>query len=139
MKKIWVIILCMTSFLAKAAGPDDILGVWFTENNEAKILVYKSGNEYSGKIIWLKEPLDKYGKPKRDINNPDPLRRNDPAIGIIVFKKMKYENNSWKGTAYGPKRGKEAGCTLKLKDKDTLVGTVKYGFFSGSQTWKRAE
>jgi uncharacterized protein (DUF2147 family) len=138
MKKIWVIIVCMAPFLVKAAGPDDILGIWFTEDNEAKVQVYKSGNEYYGKIIWLREPLDKYGKPKRDINNPDPARRNDPAIGIIVFKKMKYENYRWKGTAYGPKRGKEADCTLKLKDNDTLVGTVKYGFFSGNQTWKRA-
>jgi uncharacterized protein (DUF2147 family) len=139
MKIILVIVVCLIPFLAKATGPDDILGVWFTENSEAKIQVYKSGNEYFGKIIWLKEPLDKYGKPKRDINNPDPARRNDPAIGILVFRKMKYQDGKWKGRAYGPKRGKEAGCTLKLKDWNTLSGSVSYGLFSGSQTWKRAE
>jgi uncharacterized protein (DUF2147 family) len=137
MKYLAVMAICLTPFFARATGPDDILGVWFGENNEAKVQIYKSGNVYYGKIIWLKEPLDKYGKPKRDINNPNPANRNDPAIGIMVLKNMKFENDRWKGRIYGPKRGKEADCTLRLKDKDTLTGTVHYGFLSGSQTWKR--
>ena len=64
------LIITVPSFSQSKKG-DDILGKWFTENNEAKVEIYKSGDKYYGKIIWLKEPNDKEtGKPKKDKNNP---------------------------------------------------------------------
>jgi len=34
---------------------DDIVGIWLTGGKEpAKIQVYKSGEKYFGKIVWLK-------------------------------------------------------------------------------------
>ncbi len=122
-----------------ATTPDDILGVWLTENDESKIEIFKTGNEYFGKIIWLKEPNDKKGNPKKDVNNPDKNKRNNAAIGILILKNVRYENGSWKGTLYGPKRGKEVACSLKLIGKDVLEGFVSYGFVSGSRTWRRVK
>jgi hypothetical protein len=81
----------------------------------------------------LKEPNDKYGKPRKDKNNPDPSKRNNPAIGILLMKNVKYENSKWKGIIYGPKRGKEADCTFVLKGKDILEGTVTYSFLPAAK------
>jgi uncharacterized protein (DUF2147 family) len=135
------IMLIWLSFLLPAISfainPNDIVGVWFTENDEAKIEIYKQGNEYFGKIIWLKEPNDKNGIPKKDKYNPNPAFRNQPAIGILVLKNVKYKNGKWKGTLYAPKKGKEVDCSLTLKNNNVLEGYVTYGFISGSRTWRR--
>jgi uncharacterized protein (DUF2147 family) len=122
-----------------ATEPNDKVGVWLTDNDESKVQIYKAGNEYFGKIIWLKEPNDKNGKPKIDKNNPDASKRNNPAIGILILKNVRYQNGEWKGTIYGPKRGKEVTCYLKLTNKDVLEGFVSFGFLSGSRTWKRVK
>jgi uncharacterized protein (DUF2147 family) len=137
MKRIITIAALLFPFCAFAQ--DDITGVWLTENDEAKVQVYKVGNEYFGKVIWLKEPNDKNGKPKKDKNNPDPDKRNNPAIGILLMKNVKYADGKWKGIIYGPRRGKEAKCTFILKEKDILEGTVTYSFFTGSKTWRRVK
>jgi uncharacterized protein (DUF2147 family) len=82
MKTVLLIASFLFPFAAPVTGPDDIVGVWLTENDESKIQIFKSGNEYFGKIIWLKEPSDKNGNPKKDKNNPDPAKRNNPARHI---------------------------------------------------------
>jgi uncharacterized protein (DUF2147 family) len=139
MKTAIIILLFLFPFVATATLPDDIVGVWFTENDESKVQIYKVGNEYFGKIIWLKEPNDKNGNPKRDIKNTDPAKRNNPAIGIMVLKNMRFTDGKWKGIIYGPKRGREANCTLTLKDMDTIVGKATYGPFSDSKKLRRVK
>jgi len=38
-----------------------------------------------GHIAWLKEPNDKNGKPKVDINNTDTSKRSRPIMGSAVI------------------------------------------------------
>ncbi|MFN0083573.1 MAG: DUF2147 domain-containing protein [Ferruginibacter sp.] len=139
MKSFIVLLALLSPFIVFAAKADDILGIWLTDNDESKIEIYKAGNEYFGKIIWLKEPNDKSGNPKKDVNNPDKTKRNNPAIGILVLKNVRYKNGAWEGIIYGPKRGKEVACSLKLINKDVLEGFVSYGFLSGSRTLRRVK
>ncbi len=139
LKSIVIFLTFLLPLVVFATNPNDILGIWLTENDESKIEIYKSGNEYFGKIIWLKEPNDKNGNPKKDVNNPDKTKRNNAAIGILILKNVRYENGAWKGTLYGPKRGKEVACSLKLTSKDVLEGFVSYGFLSGSRKWRRVK
>jgi uncharacterized protein (DUF2147 family) len=139
MQVVWIIGAFLISLGNSLKEADSIVGVWLTENDESKVQVYKENSQYFGKIIWLKEPNDKNGNSKRDINNPNPAKRNSPAIGIFILRNMEYKDGKWKGTIYGPKRGKEADCILRLIDKNTLEGTVKYGFMSGSRKWKRVQ
>ena len=62
---------------------DDIIGIWLTAGKEpAKIQIYKSGEKFYGKIIWLKNPADN-GKPKVDGNNPDKSKRSNPVMGLV--------------------------------------------------------
>ena len=52
-----VLLLLFVAFTAPAlAGSDDILGAWFNQAKDAKIEIFKCGNDYCGKIVWLKEP-----------------------------------------------------------------------------------
>src|SRR2546429_9951625 len=86
------------------AQSDKIEGLWFNDNKDAKIQIYK-GNDgrYYGKIIWLKEPL-KNGKPKVDDKNPKSNLQNQPIVGLVILKSFqKDEDNTYtNGTIYDP-------------------------------------
>jgi len=71
---IFVLFLLFTKVLY-AQKADDVVGQWYSEKNESLIEIYKTGNKFYGKIIWLKEPL-RDGKPKVDDKNPDEKLRN---------------------------------------------------------------
>ncbi len=66
-------IFAASSVSAQEFGKDDILGIWLNEDEDAHIEVYKEGDLYFGKIIWLKFPIDEEtGQPKLDKHHPDP-------------------------------------------------------------------
>ena len=50
-------------------------GVWVEEDGEAWIEIAPCEDALCGRIVWLKEPLDKAGQPHVDTNNPDPALR----------------------------------------------------------------
>lgn len=79
------------------SGPDALLGIWLTAEGKARVEMTKTGDVYSGKIIWLKEP-DEDGKPKVDKKNPDEQLRTRPIIGLEIVYGFTYdEDNEWKG------------------------------------------
>src|SRR4030095_12551770 len=87
---------------------DDIIGIWLTGGKEpAKIQIYKSGEKFYGKIIWLKNPTEN-GKQRGDANNPDKEKRGNPIIGLIMLKDFKFDgDDEWKeGDIYDPESGK---------------------------------
>jgi uncharacterized protein (DUF2147 family) len=90
---------------------DDILGIWLTSGKEpAKIQIYKSGQKYYGKIVWLQNPLNN-GKPKLDINNSDKLNRNKQILGLIILIGLEFDGNEWnEGKIYDPESGKIYSC-----------------------------
>jgi uncharacterized protein (DUF2147 family) len=121
---------------------DDIIGIWLTTGKEpAKIQIYKSGNEYFGKIIWLKNPLDTSGKPKTDVNNPDKNKQSELIIGLVILKDFKFNGESgWRsGDIYDPESGKIYSSYLYLKDKNTVNvrGYVGLSLFGRTETWER--
>ncbi len=119
---------------------DDVIGVWLTGGKEpAKIQIYKVGKKYYGKIVWLKNPLQK-DKPKLDANNPDKNKRNQPIIGIIILTGFEFDGNEWaNGKIYDPESGKTYSCNLSLKDNATLKvrGCVGFSMFGRTETWTR--
>ena len=90
---------------------DDILGIWLTSGKEpAKIQIYKSGQKYYGKIVWLRNPLDN-GKPKLDINNPDKIKRNQQILGLTILIGFEFDGDQWnEGKIYDPESGKIYSC-----------------------------
>ena len=119
---------------------DDIVGVWLTGGNKpAKIQVYKSGDKYFGKIIWLKYP-EENGRPKVDSKNPDKNKQSQPIIGIVILKNFKFEEDEWNdGKIYDPESGKTYSCIISLKEKNVLKvrGYVGVSLLGRTEFWNK--
>ncbi|MFI5295463.1 MAG: DUF2147 domain-containing protein [Thermodesulfovibrionales bacterium] len=133
---------------AYAAGPYDILGVWNTEERDAKIGIYKCGIKYCGKIVWLKEPTYPAGSkegipntPMLDYNNPDPELRRTPLVGLPILLDFVFAgDNSWKnGRIYNSDNGKTYSGKLTLGSPNQLNvrGFIGISLIGGTTTWTR--
>ena len=72
---------------------DDVVGIWLTGGDHpAKVQVYKSGEKYYGKIVWLQSTVD--NKPMVDLNNPDDSKKNQPIIGLIILRSFEFEREN---------------------------------------------
>lgn len=120
---------------------DAILGLWWTDDKRAKIEIYKKGNEYWGKIAWLKDPLDKNGKPIKDANNPDEELAKKPIIGLNLISGFSFERGKWvDGEVYDPDNGKTYSCVMKLKgNKLEVRGYIGLTMFGRTVVWTQAE
>ena len=104
---------------------DELIGQWYTEDNESKVEVVKKDGKYFGTIIWLSEPNygpdepdGDAGKPKRDKNNPDKAAQKKPVIGIQVLKNFAYVpgEKTWEGgTIYDPNNGRTYKCVIRFQ------------------------
>jgi uncharacterized protein (DUF2147 family) len=116
-----------------AGDGDAILGTWATdpeaEGGQAHIEIFRDGDTYSGKIVWLEEPLytaddedGDEGEPKIDTNNPDPALQSRPIMGLEMMRGFVFDGKeTWKkGTIYDPDNGKTYKCKLRLGDGGVL-------------------
>ncbi len=150
MNKIIMIFACMVISTSAAvyAGSDDILGAWFNQEKDAKIEIYRCGDAYCGKIIWLKEPMYPEGStdgvagtPKLDHNNPNPALRKTPVIGLQIVRGFAYSgNNKWvDGKVYDPKNGKtySGKMTLISPNQLNLRGFIGISLLGRTAVWTR--
>lgn len=122
---------------------DDVIGVWLTPgDNSAKIEIYRSGEKFSGKIVWMRYPNEN-GKPKTDSHNPDKNKQNNPRLGLVIIKGFKFDgDDEWKnGSIYDPESGKTYRAYMYLKDNNTLKlrGYIGFSFLGRTETWSRSE
>jgi uncharacterized protein (DUF2147 family) len=125
---------------------DDILGVWLNEDKDAHVQVYKEGNKYFGKIIWLKEPIDEEtGKPKLDDENEDEGLRDRPVLGLNLLTNFDFDgDDEWEGgRIYDPKNGKTYKCYMEFRDetKNNLKvrGYIGFSMIGRTTYWTRVE
>ena len=127
--------------LSGPAFAGDPSGTWLTEGGKSQIRLAHCGEVLCGRIQWLKEPSDPTGKPKRDIRNPDPGKRDRPIIGADILMGMKPGETAdqWAGDIYNPEDGKTYQARLTLQDARTLQvkGCVLGGLICKSQAWSR--
>ncbi len=131
-----------------AAQADDILGVWFNGEKDAKIEIVKCAEKYCGKIIWLKEPNYPEGSkdgtpgtPKLDHNNPDAAFKKAPVLGLqIVYDFAFAGDDLWKdGRVYDPKNGKtyKGKMTLISPQQLNLRGYIGISLIGRTTSWTR--
>ena len=141
------LVLCAAG-TAIAAGPDDILGIWYNQDKDAQIELYKCALKYCGKIVWLKTPDYPEGSadgtpgtPKLDHNNPDTVRKKDPIIGLNIVRDFSFdEENRWAGgTVYDPKNGKtySGKMTLVSPQRLDLRGYIGISLIGRTTSWSR--
>jgi uncharacterized protein (DUF2147 family) len=129
--------------VALAAEPN-IAGVWMVGDKDYKIELYRTASGYiEGKVVWMKDPLDKNGKPRTDVDNDDPAKRNVPVMGLKTVYNFKWDEASGefingnvykKGTVYCGKMKLNPDGTLHLRG---YVCKVK--FIGKSDTWTRVK
>ena len=145
MKQILTIIaiLLVGKFTAIAAEPN-ISGVWLVGDKDYKIELKRvASGEIEGRVVWMKEPNDKNGKPRTDVDNDNPALRNVPVMGLKTVYNFKWDeatcefingNVYKKGTVYCGKMKLNADGTLQLRG---YVCKVK--FIGKSDTWTRTK
>ena len=113
------------SWASSQEKADELLGEWYTEDNESKVLVEKRGKKYYGTIIWLSEPRYELGDVeagviKHDRHNRDKGLRARPIIGITVLTDFAFnvKKKTWSGgKIYDPENGKQYKCVLRIGSK----------------------
>jgi len=149
-KSALVLLFLLAAATLCMAASDDIVGVWYDQTKDAKIDIFKCGEKYCGKIVWLKVPnypADSKegtpGTPKLDNNNPDPALKKMPRLGLQIVRDFQFVgDNLWKnGTVYDPKNGKTYSGKITLvspKELD-LRGYVGVSMFGRTEKWTKAD
>lgn len=140
MKKIALTIISVM-LAASAAFAQDVIGKWKLDDGTAIVEVYKSGDAYNGKIVWLEEPTDADGTPAKDNNNPDPALRTRKLIGLNMLSGLKKtaDNEYSGGKIYDPGNGKTYNCSMKVEGNVLKVrGSLdKRGLIGRTMDWFR--
>jgi uncharacterized protein (DUF2147 family) len=117
------------------------VGVWLTEAQTAHVEIAPCGQALCGSIVWLKEPLDAAGTPKRDVNNPDETRRARALLGMNLLEGfVPASGGGWdSGTIYNPEDGKTYKCVMAFEDDGRLKvrGYVGVPLLGKTQLWTR--
>ena len=141
MKSIISFLFAILISSAYAQSADDILGVWYNEEKDGKIQVYKENNKYYGKIVWVKNNTNEDGSsPKLDSKNPDPELAKRPIEGTLILIDLEWDDDEWEdGEIYDPKSGKTYSCFARLESKNELYvkGYIGFSLIGRSTTWTR--
>ena len=127
---------------AVAQTPNPMFGVWFDDTGRGAVEIRDCGTSVCGRIVWLKEPNDRSGRPLMDAYNPEPTRRTRPFCGLQVLGELQLQpDGSWDaGWIYDPKVGKSYSVAVQIEDRNTLVVTGYRGIklLGKSFAWTRA-
>lgn len=130
---------------AQEVKGDDILGVWLNEDKDAHVEVYKEGDIYFGKIIWLEEPNEENGEPKLDDENEDESLRTRPVMGLLLLRDFVFDEDEWEdGRVYDPKNGKDYKCYMEFPDEDNMDklkvrGYIGFSLLGRTTYWTRVK
>jgi uncharacterized protein (DUF2147 family) len=141
MKKLIFSMIFMLAPLA-AAFAQDVVGKWKLEDGTAIVEVYKNGDVYNGKIVWLEKPTEADGSPAVDDNNPDKALRSRKLIGLNMLSGLKKNGGEYTGgTIYDPGNGKTYNCSMKVEgDVLKVRGSLdKKGLLGRTMDWFRVK
>ena len=140
MKKILV---CMSIMLVSlAATAQDVVGKWKLDDGSASVEVYKQGDAFNGKIVWLQDPTEPDGSPAVDTNNPDAKLRSRKLIGLNMLSGLKKSGAEYTGgSIYDPGNGKTYNCSMKVEgDVLKVRGSLdKKGLLGRTMDWYRVK
>lgn len=130
-------IISITTYSQQA---DQILGQWLSEEKDGKIEIYKTGDKYSGKLIWSVRMFEADGKtPRKDEKNPESALRNRNLKDLVLLTNFIYDDGVYAdGKIYDPKSGKTYSCKMTMSgDKLSIRGYVGLPMFGRTTVWTR--
>ena len=140
-------LLCGASAFAQTES-DRILGLYRvvgeTTGELSNVRIYKTGDTYEGRIVWLEHPADENGNPRLDLLNPDPALRSVHADDIVIVRGLRYDarKERWTGgTIYNPVNGKVYDVQAEFDSPDVLTvrGYIGTPMVGKDYEWKRLE
>ena len=131
-----IVLLCVNTF-AQSINKDAVVGTWLTGKGNGKVQIYKEGDKYNGKIVWLKEPNYEDGKPKVDKHNPDKTKQGTLLLGSVLMKGFIFDEDRWTyGTIYDAENGKTYSCKISYRDgKLDVRGYIGISLIGRTDTW----
>jgi uncharacterized protein (DUF2147 family) len=124
-----------------AAASDQIFGRWLVEDGKAVIEIQPCGDEACGRLVWMQNPWDADGTPKRDAENPDRAVRMRPLCGLSLISGLEPAGDgAWEdGSIYSTRDGRTYGFEVTPNGSDRLIvrGYIGISLLGGSQTWVR--
>ena len=114
---------------------DAVLGEWLSSKKDSRVLIYRQGTMYYGKITWGT------GAAVKDEKNPDPALQKRDLIGLVILQNFKFDgDDTWTdGSIYDPRQGKTYACKMTLKTANSLSirGYVGVSLFGRTEVWSR--
>src|SRR4030095_15127291 len=108
-------------------GADAIIGKWKSIPGQTTIIeVYKTNNEYEGKIVWCKD---------NDERKP---------VGFVILEKMQYNSSRkmWEnGKIHDPGSGKAYSAIARINDDGVLElkGYMGFEFLGRKKNFQRVK
>ena len=140
MKKILIGMVIMLASISTYA--QDVVGKWKLEDGTAIVEVYKQGDVFNGKIVWLQNPTETDGTPAKDENNPDAKLRSRQLLGLNMLSGLKKDGGEYTGgSIYDPGNGKTYNCSMKVEgDVLKVRGSLdKRGLLGRTMDWFRVK
>jgi uncharacterized protein (DUF2147 family) len=154
MERVWVLARTLATLLAGATGagiggepsradaPNDITGVWLTDDGEGAVEIQPCGEQRCGRIVWMKNPRDEHGRIPTDQNNRDPKLRSRKICGLTIIDGLKHQSDGgWgEGHVYNPDNGQTYGVEIRRMAPEILkvTGYLGFRFLGEAQEWRRA-
>ncbi|MEA5458067.1 DUF2147 domain-containing protein [Arcicella sp. LKC2W] len=140
MKKLFALLILALAYAhvghAQSVSKDAILGEWLAESKDGKVLIYKQGEKYFGKVSSGKDGS------KKDTHNPDAKLREQNIVGSVILKGFDFTGKSWEnGTIYDPNNGKTYSCTMKIKSANELEirGFIGISLLGRTTVWTKVK
>jgi uncharacterized protein (DUF2147 family) len=142
-KLILILALFVFNLHLSAQNADALIGNWLTGSKKAVVQIYKEGNKYNGKIIWLKTPTYEDGKPKIDKHNPDKALQTRPVMGMNLLSGFVFEKDKWvNGTIYDPEKGKTYSCKIAINAANDILdvrGFIGISLIGRTEEWFKVQ
>ena len=139
MKKLQTAILLLLAALfsqgftsSKQNLPGDIVGLYWSPKKDAKSEIYKRGNQYFGRSVWV-------AKPRKDVKNPKQSLKNRDVLGIELLTGFTYDDGVYTdGEIYDPESGKTYSCKMNMDGNKLKVrGYIGISLFGRTEYFER--
>lgn len=144
MKNLLMALLLVAGFpiASLAQQADAVAGTWLNEEKDAKVQIYRAGDKYFGKLVWIARQFEDDGKtPRKDSKNPDAKLRQRGLLNLVILSNFEYDDGEWTdGKIYDPKSGKTYSSKMKLDGRQLNIrGYVGVSMFGRTTVWTKAE
>ena len=109
-------------------------GLYWNEDKSIIMQLKLKGDSIEGTTVWSN------GENSNDINNPDPILKKRPVVGMVFLWDFVYseKKNRWKdGQVYDPDNGKTYDAKMSIKDNEQTI--VMRGYIGISLFGRTAE